>query len=233
MIGDTLKSLRDKMGISQKAFAEKYQINPSTLASYELGKREPNIDTLIKFSAIYNVSVDYLIGNAQHCSAPDNSESIETFYTLLVFLSNKQEELAREALKAFLSVLPSCFIDNKPDGKFTFDTESFILYMDTIKRISLFARWVEMGAKDVLAKKLYKDAYDSIFSLDTPSELEHSVQSPLYASYCEQINVLFSEFKTGWLGNIERVFWEPNNNSDIGSVGEGVSGAGNNQETDE
>lgn len=63
MIGDTLKSLREKTKLSQRAFAEKYDINQSTLASYELGKREPNIDMLIRFSRIYGVSVDYLVGN--------------------------------------------------------------------------------------------------------------------------------------------------------------------------
>lgn len=63
MIGNKLKALREKMGLSQKAFAEKYEINSNTLASYELEKREPNIEMLIKFSKIYGVSVDYLIGN--------------------------------------------------------------------------------------------------------------------------------------------------------------------------
>ena len=36
---------------------------PSVYSRYESGKREPSIDVLLKLSKLYEVSVDYLIGN--------------------------------------------------------------------------------------------------------------------------------------------------------------------------
>ena len=36
---------------------------PSVYSRYESGKREPSVDILLKLSKLYQVSVDYLIGN--------------------------------------------------------------------------------------------------------------------------------------------------------------------------
>jgi len=36
---------------------------PSVYSRYESGKREPSIDVLLKLSKLYEISVDYLIGN--------------------------------------------------------------------------------------------------------------------------------------------------------------------------
>ena len=57
---DTLKALRERSGESKTA--ESIGIPKGTYASYEYGKREPNIDMISKISEHFGVTTDYLLG---------------------------------------------------------------------------------------------------------------------------------------------------------------------------
>ena len=56
------KDLRKEFGLSQKQMAEKLSISQQTYSDYEKGKTEPTIDTLIKISEFFKVSIEYLLG---------------------------------------------------------------------------------------------------------------------------------------------------------------------------
>ena len=58
-----LKGLRESKNLTQKEIASKLNIDRSTYAYWESAKTEPSIKHLIKLSKIYNVTIDYLIGN--------------------------------------------------------------------------------------------------------------------------------------------------------------------------
>lgn len=60
--GKKLKSLRLQMGLTQKELAEKMETSKSMVSYYELSKRTPSPDVLIKLADIFNVSVDYIMG---------------------------------------------------------------------------------------------------------------------------------------------------------------------------
>jgi len=68
---NTLKTLREKSGESMSETAEILNIAKSTYASYEYGKREPNIEMLTKIANHYNVSVDYILGRPEAKSPED------------------------------------------------------------------------------------------------------------------------------------------------------------------
>lgn len=59
---NVLKALRKKSGESMAETADTLNIAKSTYASYEYGKREPNIEMLTKIANHYHVTVDYLLG---------------------------------------------------------------------------------------------------------------------------------------------------------------------------
>lgn len=61
--GDRLKLLLDEKEITQKDFAEKLNIAPTTLNGYIKNKREPNIDLILQISYELNISVDLLLGS--------------------------------------------------------------------------------------------------------------------------------------------------------------------------
>lgn len=68
MISQMLKKVRQEKGVTAKAVADELGILPDTYRSYETGRREPNLETLIAIANYYNVSVDYLLGR---CGAPE------------------------------------------------------------------------------------------------------------------------------------------------------------------
>lgn len=59
---DRLKETRVNRGLTQRELAKLLNIAPSTLANYEVGKREPDFVTLCKIADFFQISIDYLLG---------------------------------------------------------------------------------------------------------------------------------------------------------------------------
>ncbi len=58
-----MKELRISEGLTQNDMASFLQVADTTYASYEQGRSEPNIETIIKLARFFKVSTDYLLGN--------------------------------------------------------------------------------------------------------------------------------------------------------------------------
>ena len=56
-----LKKFRNEQKTTQEEIAKKLNIQKQTYQNYELGKREPSIDMLIKLANLFHTSVDNLI----------------------------------------------------------------------------------------------------------------------------------------------------------------------------
>lgn len=54
---------RKKLGLSQEELATKLKISQKSISKYELGHRRPSYETLVAMASIFDVSVDYLLGN--------------------------------------------------------------------------------------------------------------------------------------------------------------------------
>jgi transcriptional regulator with XRE-family HTH domain len=57
-----LKQARKDAGYTQKDVANLLNMKQSTIASYEIGRTEPDIETLGKLADFYEVTTDWLIG---------------------------------------------------------------------------------------------------------------------------------------------------------------------------
>lgn len=62
MLGERLALLRKEKGLTQEELAQALNITRSALSLYEIGKRDPDTETLRKIAGFFNVSVDYLLG---------------------------------------------------------------------------------------------------------------------------------------------------------------------------
>jgi transcriptional regulator with XRE-family HTH domain len=62
MIHIRLAQLRKEVGLTQNELAKKLNITRSALSLYELGKRDPDTETLCKIAGFFGVSVDYFVG---------------------------------------------------------------------------------------------------------------------------------------------------------------------------
>ena len=62
---DMLKYLRIRDGFSQAELAEKLGVAKSTISMYEVGKREPDFETLEAIADIFNVDMNFLLGKEE------------------------------------------------------------------------------------------------------------------------------------------------------------------------
>jgi len=94
-----LRKIRTLKGLTQQAVAEGIQCSTTVYARYERGEREPSIDMLLKLSAFFDVTVDYLLGNCE-----TTMSSFTKYETDLVMASREADDRAREdALNLLLS----------------------------------------------------------------------------------------------------------------------------------
>lgn len=62
MFAQKLKKARKESGYTQEDASLEIKIPRSTLANYETGRVEPDIETIGKLADLYEVSVDWLFG---------------------------------------------------------------------------------------------------------------------------------------------------------------------------
>jgi len=58
---ERLKELRENKNLTQTQLAKELLIDQRSLSFYEIGKYEPNLDTLKRIAIFFNVSSDYLL----------------------------------------------------------------------------------------------------------------------------------------------------------------------------
>ena len=57
-----IRDLREDRDLTQKQLSSALNCSQQVYSNYELGQRDIPTDILIKLSAFYNVSVDYILG---------------------------------------------------------------------------------------------------------------------------------------------------------------------------
>ena len=94
MFGDIIRTLRKDKKLTQLEVANILDYDSSsTIAMIERGERNPSIETLIKFSKLFNVSTDYLLG----------LENDKTIYNKIEKLSQSDKEKAFKIIDIFLN----------------------------------------------------------------------------------------------------------------------------------
>lgn len=88
-IGDHIKVLREREGISQAALAKALNATRAAVNAWEMGLSNPNMQSLIELARYFHVSVDYLLGL-------DDAEQIS-----ISSLSSEQKELVLRLIHCF------------------------------------------------------------------------------------------------------------------------------------
>jgi len=61
-IGSTIRRLRERHSLKQINLASALQVSPQAVSKWEKGLSLPDLDTMIKISRLFNVSMDFLLG---------------------------------------------------------------------------------------------------------------------------------------------------------------------------
>lgn len=75
-IGERLKSTREKRDIKQNRVAKIIGVHNSTLNKYESGEREPDNETLLKLSSLYDVSVEWILTGENRDTSLDEKSKL-------------------------------------------------------------------------------------------------------------------------------------------------------------
>ena len=118
-----LSLLRKNYGMSQSELAEKLGVTQQTISKYENGSREPDTETLKLLSSIFNVSIDYLLGNADKKEPEIN---IPQEYTDKYKVTSRDKKQYMEHMK---KANEAFFMDDK------FDDEDKKEILDTMNEI--------------------------------------------------------------------------------------------------
>lgn len=87
--------LRRELGMKQSDLSEILNVSQQTISKYENGKADPDPETLRKLSDLFNVSVDYIIGNSSkrdhtELTAKDERDISKTLDILMEQIENKE-----------------------------------------------------------------------------------------------------------------------------------------------
>ena len=88
MFATRLKELRQRDSLSQVELASKLGLRQSAISAWEIGRNSPNFDQLKELSAIFDVSIDYLLQNDTIYKSPQisldkNEENLLLIYSRL------------------------------------------------------------------------------------------------------------------------------------------------------
>ena len=99
MFAERLKELRKEKNMTQVQLAEALGVSKGTIAMWEIGKREPNFETLDRLSDIFDKRIDYILGYSNDASSPRlTEEDIDQLGHWEV------EDQFREIIMAYLSL---------------------------------------------------------------------------------------------------------------------------------
>ncbi len=61
VVSDSIKKLRKEKGMTQDDLAEKLCVTRQAVSNWEMGKTQPDVDTLTRLAEIFDVSVERII----------------------------------------------------------------------------------------------------------------------------------------------------------------------------
>ena len=104
VFGNRVKKLRLDNGYSMQDLAKKINVTKSSINMWENGGSIPKDNILIELSKLFNVSIDYLLGNEERAEqVPENKT--------LHYIQRNLEKLDKEKLNKAEQVLKAVFND--------------------------------------------------------------------------------------------------------------------------
>ena len=61
-LGKVIKELRQEKGVTRTQFANDLNVHPGTVGNWEINKRQPEYEVLIRIADYFGVTTDYLLG---------------------------------------------------------------------------------------------------------------------------------------------------------------------------
>lgn len=113
-LAQNLKYLREQKKLSQEEFAEEFGLSPSAIGMWERGSRKPDIETIVRITQYFGVTLDELVLKDLRPSAPVYVSNLrylrkkhnitQTEFAKVLGFRGKQSICAIETGDAYISV---------------------------------------------------------------------------------------------------------------------------------
>jgi transcriptional regulator with XRE-family HTH domain len=211
-LSENLKHLRNKAGLSQKELSEKLQIGRSTLAEYERGKAEPNIDTLMKLASTFSISLDQLISQNLRNTELEIFRNKDMRVLAITMDRDKKGNIELVDTKAeagylesaqdpeYIRELPKIWFPNIPEGSyrgFEIQGDSMLPVEPGTIIISRYVEqlsWIKNDKTYIVITQRDGLVYKRIRINEQRNTLSLISDNPVYAPY----EVAFSEVREMW-----------------------------------
>ncbi|MDR3024023.1 helix-turn-helix transcriptional regulator [Chryseobacterium sp.] len=105
--GTNIKKIRQVKGLSQKAFADLFDLNRGVISSYEEGRAEPKIETILKVANHFNLNLDKLLTETLQVNQLVSVSDIDQLmlFPELAIQSSKESQASTEKNNPNASIL--------------------------------------------------------------------------------------------------------------------------------
>ena len=112
IFGTRIRKLRSDLKLSMEGLAKELNTNKSTVSMWENSGVVPREEMLIKISKLFNVSIDYLLGNEKREGKIPSSKKLS-------YIQRNLEKMDEERLEKAESILKTVFEDifNDDEGE--------------------------------------------------------------------------------------------------------------------
>ncbi|MGT2896047.1 helix-turn-helix domain-containing protein [Streptococcus entericus] len=112
---ERLKALRLEANLTQKDMAEKFDISQQAYAKWELESANPTKNVITKLASIFNVTVDYLVGNSEYRTVEEEklSEVEMLFRATSLDMTDEEKEIFKQELLDFMKERKKMFEEDK------------------------------------------------------------------------------------------------------------------------
>ncbi len=145
-LGEKITNARKQANMSQEQLAEKLNVSRSAIAKWETDKGIPDIENLKALSGVFEVSIDYLVGNENDFKTKqDEPKSEDTFQRERIVKRNQRYQ---ELIGKKCTIEMNDWNDGICEAYIVAQDDEFIFYYKKEKKKSLIG---------VLAKDYVKD----------------------------------------------------------------------------
>lgn len=160
MFALNFKRIRKAKGYSQQSFAKAMKVSRSAVSMWEMGEREPDIDTIMQIAEVLEIPFTDLIG-VEWADEEDKEffEKVSSLPDNRVMLSDRHYGL-RDIVK-----YKGYYMEQYNDGKFSLMTPEGCMYTITEEDIEAVMKAVEKAAVlqlELIAEREHQEAMKGI-----------------------------------------------------------------------
>lgn len=151
MLNEKLQQLRKIKGMSQENVAQVIDVSRQTISKWELGETSPELDKLVKLAKLYEVTVDYLLGNDESLIQEVTPTSNKGFANLIKehgykvgYLISIAAAISFITLQIFIRVLNNAFSGLLGGYESSTDLTSPFSFITTNNPVTQFAGYLSI-----------------------------------------------------------------------------------------